>query len=79
MTTTNLLFSLVLLSGYIGTCEFRAQTYKDCQTRWDVVIAICVPSPAQGLMTEIQSRRRKMEPSAPQQTTELLDPPHYLQ
>jgi hypothetical protein len=56
------ILTFLLLIGYIGTCEIRAVAVKDCQTRWDVVIGILVPSPLKVAFDKIQKtppRRRK--------------------
>jgi len=41
--------AFALLTGYIGICEYRAPNpWAACDARWNVALAVFVPSPLQG-------------------------------
>jgi len=43
--------ALALVAAYIGVCEYRAPNpWAACDARWNVALAVFVPSPLQGAL-----------------------------
>lgn len=64
------LLTLLLVSGYVGACEFRAPTpWKACESRWNWAMGVLVPSPLTATAAAIRRRRRAAggppQPQAP--------------
>ena len=61
-------FTAVLVSSYIGICEFRAPApWQSCEPRWNLALGVLVPSPATALAKLVTQRRRRSASSAPQE------------